>query len=375
MVAASLCHGDGPGIADAEPFPGDAVYKGLAGGGAVKGHVADDDVVLGRKAAALLGLHHQLAAGQTLAKIVVGVALQPDGQALGQEGAEGLAAAAQTVHHIGVLLQAVAEAPGNLAAQDGAQGPVDAGDPDGFAVGLLLFEAGFKGGQQGADVHGLFQFKIKLVRRVVVHRGQAGQNAAQVNGIRPVGDPLDPGPDQVGAAHQLVHGANAQFRHDLPQLLGDEQHEIHHVFRLAGEAAPQGGILGSNAHGAGIQVAHPHHHAAHGDQGGGGEAEFLRAQDAGDGHIPAAHQLAVGFQPDPGAQTVADQGLVGFRQAQLPGEPCVVDGAFGGRAGAAVIAGNQHTACPGLGHTGGDGADTGLGNQLDGDTGIPVGVL
>ena len=246
---------------------------------------------------------------------------------------------------------------------------------DAFTVGLFLLEAIFKGGQQGGDIDGFFQLEIILIRLVVVHRGQVGENAAQVDGVRPVGDPVLPGANQVGAAHQFIHGANPQLGHDLPQLLGNEQHEIHHIFRLPLEPAPQGGILGGNAHGAGVQIAHPHHHAAHGHQRRGGEAELLRPQHTGDGHIPSAHQLAVGFQPHPGAQAVANQSLVGFRQTQLPGQTRVVDGALGCRAGAAVIARNQHTPGTGLGHTGGNGAHTSLGHQLHGDTGVAVGIL
>jgi len=88
------------------------------------------------------------------------------------------------------------------------------------------------------------------------------QQAAEVQGLRPVGHQLFPDPQQIAAAHQLIHGADAQGRHILPQLLGHEFHEVHHVLRLAGEAGPELGILGGNARRAGVQVAHPHHAAA-----------------------------------------------------------------------------------------------------------------
>ena len=60
---------------------------------------AVEGAVLGR-------IDHQLAAGEALAEVVVGVPLQLQGQALGQEGAEGLAAAAGTLDGEGVLRQA-----------------------------------------------------------------------------------------------------------------------------------------------------------------------------------------------------------------------------------------------------------------------------
>ena len=190
-----------------------------------------------------------------------------------------------------------------------------------------------------------------------------------------MGDAFFPGGQQVRPAHQVVHGPDAQLCHDLPQLLRDKQHEIHDVLGLAGKAAPELRILGGDAHGAGVHIAHPHHDAAHGDKRCRGEAEFLRPQHTGDGHIPAAHELAVGFQPNPGAQAVADQGLVGLRKAQLPGKPRIVNGALGGGPGAAVIAGDQDAARPRLGNPRGNGADTGLGYQLDRNSRVPVGVF
>ena len=92
----------------------------------------------------------------------------------------------------------------------------------------------------------------------------------------------------------------------LPQLLGNKAHEVRHIFRFAPETLAQLGVLSRHAHRAGIQVAHPHHYAAHGDQRRGSKAEFLSPQHTGDGHIPAAHQLAVGLHDYPGAQVVFD---------------------------------------------------------------------
>ena len=66
---------------------------------------------------------------------------------------------------------------------------------------------------------------------------------------------------------------------------------------------------------------------------------------------------------------------MGLRQAQLPGKTRIVDGALGGRPGAAVVAGDQHHLGTGLGNAGGDGTHAGLGDQLHIDPGIPVGVF
>ena len=98
------------------------------------------------------------------------------------------------------------------------------------------------------------------------------------------------------------------------------------VLRLAAETLPQLRILGRDAHRARILVADTHHDAAHGDQHGGCEAEFLRAQDRRDGDITPGHEFSVRLKSDPGAQSVLDQRLVSFGQTKLPGKSGVMDG-------------------------------------------------
>lgn len=93
------------------------------------------------------------------------------------------------------------------------------------------------------------------------------QNGGQVHRGGPLVDGVLPHLQQVGAAHQLVHGTHPQAGHVLPQLLGHEAHEIHHILRFSGEAPPQLRVLGGDPCRAGAQVAYPHHAAAHGDQG------------------------------------------------------------------------------------------------------------
>ncbi len=147
------------------------------------------------------------------------------------------------------------------------------------------------------------------------------------------------------------------------------------IFRLAGEPGTQLRVLGGDAGGAGVQVAHPHHAAAKGHQGCGGKAELLGAQHTGDGHVPAGHQLAVGLQDHLTAQAVGDQRLMGFRHAQLPGQTSPVDGASGGGTGAAVMAGDEDHLGAGLGDAGGDGANARFADQLHADAGAAVGVF
>ena len=73
--------------------------------------------------------HHDAAAGQALADIVVGLAFELEGDAAREERAEALAGGALEAHHDGVVRQAVvAVALGDLAGQHGAGGAV--GVPD-----------------------------------------------------------------------------------------------------------------------------------------------------------------------------------------------------------------------------------------------------
>ncbi len=201
------------------------------------------------------------------------------------------------------------------------------------------------------------------------------QDRREIHRFGPATCGLRPHLQKIGAAHQLVHAWHAKLCHMLPQFLRGKTHKVDNIFRLARKPPAQLGVLGCDANGAGIQIAYPHHHAAHRYQRGGGKAEFLRAQHAGDGHIPAAHQLAVGFQHHPGAQPVLDQGLVRFGQAQLPGQACVMDGGAGRRAGAAVVAGDQHHLCAGFGHTRRHCSHSRLTHQLYRDAGLAVGVF
>ena len=88
--------------------PAIAVDERLAGGGAVQGHVAHDDVLAGIEGAALGRIEDQLAAGEALAEPVVAVPLQLQRQPLGEKGAEGLPPAAVAGDDIAVVRQGIA---------------------------------------------------------------------------------------------------------------------------------------------------------------------------------------------------------------------------------------------------------------------------
>ena len=281
------------------------------------------------------------------------------------------------MHGVHIIRQVVAVFTGDLAAKDGTKGAIHVGNIQADALGSLAAQLELL--HQHLHVQRVFQMEVVAVLLdkvdVTVCNGGVVQDAVQIQlrcaAARSSG--LDP--QQVGAAYQLVHGAHAQLCHVLPQFLCHKGEVVDDVLRLAAEVLAQLGILGADAHGAGVQIAHTHHHAALGHQQGGAKAELLCAQHTADSHIPAGQQLGVALNAHAGAQTVQDQGLMGLGDAQLPRQTGVLDGGAGCSTGAAVIAGHQNDLCAAFGNTGGNGADTGLADQLDVDVSVAVGVL
>ena len=90
MIAGALDHGDGAGIAHREALAGDAAEVALAFDRAVEHGIADDNRLLRHDAGLLRRPDHEAAAGKPLADVVVGIAVEFEGDAAGKEGAEAL---------------------------------------------------------------------------------------------------------------------------------------------------------------------------------------------------------------------------------------------------------------------------------------------
>ena len=281
----------------------------------------------------------------------------------------------------GIIGQRIAESGGDLAAEDRAERAVGVADLqcNGHRLRLGGIEILLELLHQNAHVGGLFKLEVIDSLRVEVNVGIFDERVLQqrrevhLTGAGACGGGLDL--QQVGAAHQLINGAHAELCHVLTQILGHKAHKVHDVLGLAFEPLAQLGVLGADAHRAGVEVADAHHHAAHRNEGAGAETEFLGTQQGGDGYIAAAHQLAVGLDAHAAAQTVHDQALVCLSQTQFPRQTGVVDGVARCCAGAAVKAGNQDDLGTRLGHAGCNRADTGLADQLDIDGRLAVGTL
>ena len=130
-----------------------------------------------------------------------------------------------------------------------------------------------------------------------------------------------------------------------------------------------------DAGGAGILLAVALHEAAHRDERHGRKAKLLGAQQAGDGNIGAVHELTVGLEHHARAQAVLQQRLLGLGKAKLQRQTGVPDRIASSGTRAAIVAADQDLVGSALGHTGGDGADAGLADQLDRHACAGVGVL
>ena len=111
-------------------------------------------------------------------------------------------------------------------------------------------------------------------------------------------------PQQLRASDDLVHGTNAELRHQLAHLFGNEEEVAHDVLGLAREPRAQRRILRRDAHRTRIEMAFAHHHAAFDDQWRRRKAEFLGTQQRRDHHVASRLELPVCLQTNAPAQTI-----------------------------------------------------------------------
>ena len=339
----------------------------LAGRGAVRDHVAGDDLLLGLERRRAVGPHDDPAPREALAEVVVGVALEPQGDPARHERAERLAGRPGHRQVDGVVGQPRAGVPlGDLVTEHRADRAVDVADRQRRAHRLAALERVLGERDQlvverllQAVVLGLGAARLLVgedvaVRRLVQDRGQV-----EARGLPVVDRVADV--ERVDAADRLLERPEAQLREQLAHLLGDVLEEVDDELRLAGEPLAQHGVLRRHAHRAGVEVADPHHDAAADHQRRGREAVLLRAEQGGDHDVATGLELAVGLHHDPVAQAVEQQGLLGLGEAELPRAAGVLERGQRRGAGAAVVAGDQHHVGVRLGDAGRDRADADLG--------------
>ena len=262
--------------------------------------------------------------------------------------------------------------------QHGADHPVGVDDRHTFIDTGAVGERRFRQFDQ-LVVEGIFQIVVLFVARVAAEkilwlpRGREDQRQVEAAGFPMIHGGVDF--QRVNPADHVVDVLETELRHDLTQLLGHHEQVVDYVLGLTGELLAQLRILGRDPDGTGVQMALAHHDATQRDQGRGGEAELLGAQQGGNRHVAPRLELPIGLQHHPRAQVVHHQGLVGFRHAQFPGHACMLDRRQRRRAGAAGVASDYQVVRAGLGDPGGDRPNAHLRAQLDADACLGIAVF
>src|SRR5262249_46066857 len=126
VIADRLDDGIDAAVTHAEAFARQAANVGIAGGRAIEGDGADDDVLFRYEGRAGGRIDDDLAARQALADVIVGIALKRERHAARHEGAEALSGRALEMQLDRVLGQPLgAVLTRDLAAGDGADDAVD----------------------------------------------------------------------------------------------------------------------------------------------------------------------------------------------------------------------------------------------------------
>src|SRR5690606_3971993 len=125
---------------------------------------------------------------------------------------------------------------------------------------------------------------------------------------------------QIDPTDQRLQGRHAETGEPLPGLLRHEAEEVHrHLDGADVVVAAQAVGLGGGPGGAVVEVAEAQMLAAEGRDGRGAEARALGAEERRVDRVAAGLQAAAGLPPPLVPPVVRAQGLVGLREAQLPG--------------------------------------------------------
>lgn len=123
---------------------------------------------------------------------------------------------------------------------------------------------------------------------------------------------------EVGAPDGFIKGSQAERSEVFAGFAGDEAEECFDVFGAAFESFAEFGVLRGDTDGAAVFMADAGHDAAEGDEDGGGEAVFFRAEEGGGDDVAPGFELTVRLKAYFVAQVVFDEGLVGFGDAEVP---------------------------------------------------------
>ena len=378
VVPHAFHHRDGAGVANREPFAGDAPEIALPGDRPVEDRVPDEDVLFRDEARRARRIDREAPAREALAHVVVRVPLELDAHPAGEERAEALPARTLGPDVDGVVGKAgVAMAPGDLAREHRPHRTVGVAhihlDPH-----RLSPVDGRAGLPDELVVEGAFEAVVLLL--AVVDRDPRS-HLGLVEDAREV-EPaclgvLDRAPhvEALRLPHHVLEPPEPELRHELADFFGHEEEVVDDMLGLAGEPGSEHRILRRHSHRTGVEMALSHHDAAARDEGGGREAELVGAEQRPDGHVPSGADATVHLHRDAAPERVEDEGLVGLREPDLPRRPRVLDRREGACPRAAVVSGDGDVVRVALRDPGRHRAHPHLGDQLHADPGLGVDVL
>ena len=327
VVARSLDDGDGPAIAHAEALTDDAVDVQLARGGAVESGVARYDILFGLEFFTATGWRQDAdaSAGESLTEVVVGLALQPQVQALHSEGTERLTGRTFEFDSDSAVGQSsLAIFLGNDTREHRAHSTVGILDGiverhlflafDGFCCRfddfLVLYARHLRIGptvpvkrlicvglmEQATEVYGApFLHRCPVCCDVVA--------TLHLNQLRP--------------SDNLLQTVYANLGQILAHLLRKEGKVVHYILGTPLEMLTQLRVLRRHTHRTGIRITLAHHHAAQHDERQRAKRELVGAQHCHDDNVLRRLQLSVGLQAHLVPKTIADQRLLRLGQTNL----------------------------------------------------------
>ena len=130
---------------------------------------------------------------------------------------------------------------------------------------------------------------------------------------------------QVTSADKFIYCSDSKLCHDLTEILCNELHEVHYIFRLAHKSLTKLRILRSYTHRAGILVADTHHDTSECHKRCCSKTIFLSSKHCCDCDISACHQLAIGLNDYFFTEAVSDKGLMSLSYTKLPRHSCIMD--------------------------------------------------
>ena len=341
--------------------------------------VTDDGGLMAGKDTAVRRIDDQLATGHPLAHIVIGVPFQIHMQTTGIPHPEALPRGSLQMQCYGGLLHAeVTVPPGNLAGEARADGAMDVSQLIVKTASIPVVD-----GRQCITNHLLGQ--LTLVERpvarlnteswlVLIHTAVT-QNRRQIElllfaGV--TGQHLE----QIGTANYLIQTAITHLCQQFAHLFSNETDVVHHHLHPADIVLfTQHRVLGGNAGSTVVQMADTQIFTADGNHRRSTKTETLRPEQRSLDHIQPGLETTIGLYPHLVTEIIGAQDLVGLGKAQLPRRPGIFHRGQRTGTGAAVIAGDGDQISVSLGNSGGNGADTGLGHQFDGDQRLGINLL